>query len=339
MNGIAADLFQTEAWFDNLLEHGFVEQPRCFPVQVETPAGNVSFRLMLVHSRLHSVSNYYTCVFGPQGSRQAESQMDWAAVVAQMARLPGAAVVNLQPLDASSQWLEAFETAASAAGYWTDRFFCFGNWYQPVPAGGYAAYWPERPSALRHSVERGRRRLDKGGTWSISIATSQADDLDAFITAYEKVYAQSWKQPEPCPGFIPSLIKTAAREGWLRLGVLWFNGQPLASQLWLVHGGKANIYKLAYVKGFEKFSAGSVLTAALMQHVMDVDGVNEVDYLSGDDAYKADWMAMRRERVGLLACNLRHWRGLLAAGRQVLGRWRRAIQSLLARRPQATQRN
>ena len=88
-----------------------------------------------------------------------------------------------------------------------------------------------------------------------------------------------------------------------------------------------------------QFSAGSVLTAALMQHVMDVDGVNEVDYLSGDDAYKADWMAMRRERVGLLACNLRHWRGLLAAGRQVLGRWRRAIQSLLTRRPQATQRN
>lgn len=327
MNRIAADLFQTEAWFNNLLEHGFVEQPRCCPVHAETPAGKVALPLMLQQGQLHSVSNYYTCVFGPQGSRQAEREVDWTAVMAQMVRLPGAAVVKLQPLNASSEWLSAFESAARSAGYWTDRFFCFGNWYQPVPVGGFSAYWPERPSALRHSVERGQRRLDRGGTWSLRIVTGEADDLDAAIAAYEHVYAHSWKQPEPCPGFMPNLIRTAAREGWLRLGVLWFNGQPLASQLWLVCGGKANIYKLAYVKGFEKFSAGSVLTAALMEHVMDIDKVEEVDYLSGDDAYKADWMAMRRERVGLLACNMRHWRGWLAAGRQMLGRWRRSIRS------------
>ena len=327
MNGIATDLFQTEAWFNNLLETGFVEQPKCFSIHWQTPAGEVSLRLMLAHGRLHSLSNYYTCVFGPQGSRQAQREIDWPAFVARMGSLPGASVVNLRPLDASSEWLPAFEAAAIKAGYWTDRFFCFGNWYQPVPAGGYAVYWTQRPSALRHSVERGRRRLDKGGDWSVSIVTSNADDLDTAIAAYEQVYAQSWKLPEPCPGFIPGLIRTAAREGWLRLGVLRFNGQPLASQLWLVHAGKANIYKLAYVKGFENFSAGWVLTAALMQYVMEVDGVGEVDFLSGDDAYKADWMAMRRERVGLLACHTRHWRGWLAAGRQILGRWRRSISS------------
>lgn len=330
MNGISSDLFQSEAWFNNLLEHGFVEPPERLPVSVQTPSGPVALNLMRSHGNLQALSNYYSCVFGPEGSRQAVKNVDWPAIVVRMRALPGASVVRLQPLDGSSEWLAGFESALRAAGYWTDRFFCFGNWYQPVPAGGYADYWPARPSSLRHSVERGRRRLDKGGAWSISIATSHADDLDAAIAAYEQVYAQSWKQPEPCPGFMPGLIRTAAREGWLRLGVLRLNGQPLASQLWLVHGGKANIYKLAYVKGFEKFSAGSVLTAALMEHVMDVDGVEEVDYLSGDDAYKADWMAMRRERVGLLACNMRHWRGWLTAGRQVLGRWRRAIHAFSA---------
>jgi hypothetical protein len=49
----------------------------------------------------------------------------------------------------------------------------------------------------------------------------------------------------------------------------------------------------------EKLSAGSVLTQALIQHAMDVDRVTEVDYLTGDDAYRADWMALRRKRVGL----------------------------------------
>ena len=97
----------------------------------------------------------------------------------------------------------------------------------------------------------------------------------------------------------------------------------LAAQVWLVHGAKANIYKLAYVKGQEKLSAGSALTAALMQHVMDVDRVSEVDYLSGDDAYKRDWMAQRRERVGLLAFNPRRPQGLLAAARHFVGAWLR----------------
>lgn len=329
----SSDLFQTDAWFENFVRHGFEVEPICVPLKVRTPAGDVCLQLMRSQhgASLQALSNYYSCLYAPQGPLQGMAVQAWGDMAREIRALPGSAVVRLQPLDASSEWLASFESAVRSAGYWTDRFFCFGNWYQPVPVGGFGAYWPERPSALRHSVERGRRRLDRGGMWSIRIATCNADDLDAAIAAYEQVYAQSWKQPEPCPGFIPGLIRTAAREGWLRLGVLWFNGQPLAAQLWLVHAGKANIYKLAYAKGFEKFSAGSVLTAALMQHAMDIDRVEEVDYLSGDDAYKADWMALRRERVGLLACNMRQWRGWLAAGRQLLGRWRRSGRASAAR--------
>ncbi|MBS0467008.1 MAG: GNAT family N-acetyltransferase, partial [Proteobacteria bacterium] len=147
--------------------------------------------------------------------------------------------------------------------------------------------------------------------------------VERALEAYLAVYAQSWKTPEPCPGFMPGLVRTAAREGWLRLGVLWLGQQPVAAQVWLVHGGKANIYKLAYAKGHEKLSAGSVLTAELMRHVMDEDRVSEVDYLTGDDAYKRDWMAHRRERIGLLAFDPRSPRGLAAAGRHFVGQWAR----------------
>ena len=197
-----------------------------------------------------------------------------------------------------------------------------------MPEGGFDAYWQQRPSPLRHSVERGRRRLDRAGGWRIEIYPPDSPALEEGLAAYLAVYAQSWKSPEPCPGFMPGLVRMAAREGWLRLGVLWQGQQPLAAQVWLVHGAKANIYKLAYVKGHEKLSAGSVLTAALMRQVMDVDHVAEVDYLSGDDAYKRDWMAERRERVGLVAFDPRSLRGLIAAGRHFagawLGRWRKA---------------
>ena len=319
---LGADLFQSEVWFDHLLAQGFERAPR--PVTLPLAPG-VCLHLMqhAPGGPLSALANYYSGLYGPQGAWLDVSAAQWVGAAKALKQLPGGSVVRLQPLDAAAGWLPSLETGLHAAGYWTDRYFAFGNWYQPVPAGGFEAYWLARPSALRHSVERGRRRLDKAGSWRIDIHTQETDALDAAIEAYESVYAQSWKPPEACPGFMPGLIRMAARQGWLRLGVLWLNGRPLAAQVWLVHGGKANIYKLAYVQGVEKLSAGSVLTTALMRHTMDVDGVAEVDYLSGDDAYKRDWMALRRERVGLVAFDPRSARGLAGAARHFAGAWLR----------------
>jgi Acetyltransferase (GNAT) domain len=320
---MATDLFLSEAWFAHLLAHGFERQPRHFPLPL---APGVCLQLMQQANGqpLSSLGNYYSCLYGPQGDAGAVSPAQWAAAAQSMKQLPGGAVVRLQPLDASADWLPHLEAGLWAGGFWTDRYFAFGNWYQPVPEGGFGAYWPARPSALRNSVDRGRRRLDKAGPWRIDIHSQTSDALERAIAAYEAVYAKSWKTPEPCPQFMPGLIRLAAAMGWLRLGVLWLNGEPLAAQLWLVCQGKANIYKLAYVQGFEKLSAGSVLTTALMQHTMDVDGVREVDYLSGDDAYKADWMSSRRERVGLVAFDRLSVRGLAAAARHfAAARWHR----------------
>lgn len=335
---MSPDVFQTEAWFAHLLAQGF-EQPLLrqgvwplsaasalgLPVMQQTPRGPVL-----------ALGNYYSGLYGPVGALEGMAGLEslsaaqWQAAVHVLRSRFDAAVLRLQPLDAESVWLAALEKGLRSVGWQIDRFFCFGNWYQPVPEGGFGVYWSQRPSALQHSVERGRRRLGKAGTWRIDIHNGTDTDngadagagvqLEQAIAAYQSVYARSWKAPEPCTGFIPGLMWVAAREGWLRLGVLWLNDQPVAAQLWLVHAGKANIYKLAYVQGQEKLSAGSVLTAALMEYAMEVDRVQEVDYLSGDDAYKADWMAHRRERVGLVAFDPRSLRGWLAAGRHFAGR-------------------
>ena len=42
-----------------------------------------------------------------------------------------------------------------------------------------------------------------------------------------------------------------------------------------------------------------MLTAALMRHVIDVDGVALVDFGTGDDPYKRDWMEETRPRFRL----------------------------------------
>jgi hypothetical protein len=311
-------LFQSGAWFELLREHGFATPPEV--LHCPLPAGG-SLPLMRAPGGrgLLSLSNYYSGLYGPLPAVAGAL----SANVSQALRgLQAGGSLRLQPLDADAPWLAALEHELRSNGWWTSRFFAFANWYQPVPAGGFDAYWAARPSPLRHSVERGQRRLQRAGAWRIDIHTHPGLALNEAARAYADVYAQSWKQAEQPAGFVPALIQRAAEQGWLRLGVLWLDGRPLAAQLWLVQGGSACIFKLAYVEGTQKLSPGSVLTAALMRRAMDVDRVQEVDYLSGDDAYKADWMALRRERVGLLAFDQGHPMGWVQAARHGLGRLR-----------------
>jgi CelD/BcsL family acetyltransferase involved in cellulose biosynthesis len=109
--------------------------------------------------------------------------------------------------------------------------------------------------------------------------------------------------------------------------------QPIASQVWIVNSGKASIYKLGQDQRFDEFSAGSILTAKLMEHVLEVDRVKEVDFGSGDDPYKKTWLPQRRERWGILAMNPRSLAGLLGIVRNVGGRAAKNAWQALKRKP------
>lgn len=323
------DFFCTLAWFENLAQHGLTADragaTTPYLLLISDALNNKICLPLLSGPRLTSLSNYYTSLFGPINlhpeTSAAYTPMAWDAVARHLRRAPSRwPVITLSPLDTDSGFYQAFSHALRKAGYWVDHFFCFGNWYLAVASRSFDQYYGERPSALRHSIERGQRRLTKSGEWSIHIQQSADLALDAAIADFESVYAQSWKVPEPNSQFIPGLIRMAATQGWLRLGVLKLDERAIAAQLWLVKDKKASIYKLAYVNGFERLSVGSVLTSALMRHAIDVDQVQEVDYLTGDDAYKQDWMSHRRERWGIVAFHPRTARGLWAACKHFVGK-------------------
>lgn len=332
-DGAGADVFETLPWFEHLAAHGFVERQTLLLACVTEAGADAATVLPLraCAAGLCSLSNYYSSLYGPLQCGTL-SPAAWLSLARVLRRRPGTAVVDLQPLASDAAWLSDLAAALRTVGFWVGSYRCFGNWYLPVVHAGFAAYMASLPSPLRHSIERGRRRLARAGSFSLAVHHTPGEALEQAVAHYETVYARSWKQAEPCPQFMPGLVRMAARQGWLRLGVLLVQGDPVAAQVWLVKDGKANIYKLAYVQGFERFSPGSVLTAELMAHVIDVDRVREIDYLTGDDAYKRDWMSHRRERVGLVAFDPMRPRGLAAALRHFGGQaWRR-----LRTRPTAT---
>jgi hypothetical protein len=285
--------------------------------------------------RLGALCTYYSSLFAPAVAAGVTATE--LAVLLQHLRQAHAPLVSitLAPMAGDAPLFAVLQQALHVAGLRSFDYFCFGNWYLPRPGadtpGGVAtsaAYLAARPGDVRNTLRRmGKKFAAAGGRLQVLQAPA---DVALATRLFTTIYGSSWKQPEPHPRFIPGLVQLCAQQGWLRMGVAWLGDQPCAAQLWMVAGGRASIYKLAYDPAYKAYSPGTLLTAHLMQHVIDTDGVHEVDYLTGDDAYKNQWMSHRRERRGLLAYNLCNPAGLWGAAQEAarraikpwLGRWR-----------------
>jgi glycosyltransferase involved in cell wall biosynthesis len=327
-----AEFFCTLPWFEHLayalglkaeqqrlvvLDDAASGAALCLPLQVQDVQ-----RRWGRERRLDSVANYYTGVYGPVVSAPdvINETSIFQAFECMGPELSACDVADLRPVAPGSPFFAAAQAAFRRLGFWVDSYFCFGNWYLPVAGRRFDDYYASVPSKVRNTIRRAENRLAKHPGARVEIVTPTSADLDSAIAHYTAVYAKSWKIPEPYALFIPGFCRLAAAQGWLRLGLLTLDDQPLAAQIWIVKDGKASIFKLAYDGEYAKFSPGSILTKALLRHVIDIDRVTEVDYLAGDDDYKKDWMSHRRERRGIIAFNRRTLRGRLNAAHHFGGR-------------------
>ncbi len=283
-----------------------------------------------------SLTNYYSSYFAPVLAHDGEN-LD--AIVRMLveevnSHRPRWDVLNIRPVDLSLPGLRLLHHNLVESGLKTQTYFCFGNWYLNVGGRSYAEYFRDLPSIIRKNVPYYARRLEKTARVRAQIYTS-FEGLEAAIHDYETIYKSSWRDAEGYPNFIRGLVRIAAEQGWLRLGVLYIDDEPAAAQLWIVNGRVASIYKICYTEKFAKFSVGSILTAHMLEHVLDVDKVAEVDYLTGDDDYKANWMSDRRERWGIMAFNPKTIWGTVGILRHIGGKslktqWRRLADDVVS---------
>ena len=197
----------------------------------------------------------------------------------------------------------------AAPGCSSNSVFSSGTWYEETSGLTFPDYVAARPSELRNTWHRKRRKLGRGNR----LTTYFIDDdngLDRAVADYETVYAASWKSPELFPDFVPALIRLAGELRALRLGVYHLDGIPAAAQFWILWKGRAVICKLAHDKRFDDLSLGTLLTMEMFERVLTGDRPREISLGRGDDPYKKLWLPKRRERWGITAANPRTWRGL-----------------------------
>ncbi len=233
---------------------------------------------------LSELGNFYTFQYRPILSARGGSLL--AALARDLRRRHGLIRLTALPCEDGTAQLVP---AAFRAGGWLDFATAeLPNHVLEVGGRSYAVYLAERPGKLRTTLKRKSPKL-------------QIELFDRFDPAawkdYEDVYANSWKPDEFSLSFLRNFAEREGAAGRLRLGIACANGVPVAAQLWTVEGGTAYIHKLAHTQDSAALSPGTVLSAALFKRVIDGDRVTLVDFGTGDDGYKRDWMESVRRRL------------------------------------------
>jgi hypothetical protein len=306
--------FALPGWYALMAAHGVLPDTETLICSDERPGSAAALVLRSAQDgagrRLASLANAYSVEHGILCRAGADLDTGLAAILGEVLgespRWDGIALDELDPREPSYR---AVARALRRSGLLVECVFHSGTWYEETAGMSFADYVAQRPSALRNTWRRKRRGLAAGDRLKTAFY-AEAAGIDRAIADYQTIYARSWKPAEAFPEFIPALIRLAAEEGALRLGISTVDGQPVAAQFWIVWNGRAVIYKLAHDQRFDDLSLGTLLTMAMIERVLEDDRPEEINFGRGDDPYKELWLPKRRERWGITAANPRTWRGI-----------------------------
>lgn len=264
-----------------------------------------------------ALANWYSFAFRPVFAGNPDAIRQAAMIVAIAKRLrsarPSIATIELSPVPTGDGTADLIENAFRRAGWMVSLRECSTSWTANVAGLSFEDYWSARPSQLRNTLKR------KSGKAEFETQVLTEFNEDAWAV-YEEIYAESWKPAEGLPEFLKDMAIAEARAGCLRLGICRIDRVAVAAQLWTVESGVALIHKLAHRESATELSPGTILSAAMFRHVIDADNVKMIDFGTGNDQYKADWMDGSTTLMQLSAYNPATASGLAGAAKARLSR-------------------
>ena len=293
-HGSRASIFFSRPWFENLTTTVLQDDESLLLACVVEAETVFAILPLKTHDQKHlyGLTHLYSSLYSLLLSGQ--NQQEILQCLAQGLDHIPIESLRLDPVAEDDRNVQLLQQAMEAMGYQCHHHFRFYNWIHRVHGQTFEAYMASRHSRVQNTIARKQRKLKREHDYEIRLYTDQS--LQQALTDYDTVYRASWKAFEQFDEFIEGLAYSLSAAGWLRLAILYIEDKPAAAQFWFVAHGKASIFKLVYDEAWKHYSPGSILISYLMEHVIEIDKVGEIDFLTGNDAYKQDWMSERRKR-------------------------------------------
>ncbi len=313
-------LFDRADWF-RLLDRHFPAGEALRIAYVTDGNGAHCWLPLMIHKKKGSAwACWYSLKFQPiwAGTEDKGRRVTLLAAIARdLKRHCG--TLSLYPVPSERGIADLIGTAFRLSGWMVEHMDSGANWVADTKDLSFTAYWSARPSRLRNTVQR--RAIQAG----LEIHIHREYQIDIW-NDYETVYGNSWKPEEGAPGFVRDMAQAAGRDGSLRLGIAYRQGKPVACQLWTVDHDVAIIHKLSYAHHARSFSPGTLLSEAMFRYVLDNDHPHRIDFGTGDDAYKADWMDRKLPLARMTMAHPLRISGVLALTETALRRVARRVR-------------
>lgn len=285
-------LYDRMSWFERTARHCDAKGEPLIARAERSEAKAWLFLRKTAKRKAEALASWYTLAFDIVRNGDGDSDGD-GLVEAIAGELKDLASITIAPVADPGAIEDGFESA----GWKVIKSVATENW-ELRPPGDFDSFWKARPGKLRSTVKR------KGKKANLDIAIHRGFDEQAWAD-YRTIYAQSWKPDEGSWDFMRDFVQSEGEAGALRLGVAYKEGEPVAAQLWHVENGHATIHKLAYCESAKSYSPGSILSEAMFRHVIEQDAPEVIDYGTGSEPYKADWMDAPRPLYRLQLYNPR----------------------------------
>ncbi|WP_299873446.1 GNAT family N-acetyltransferase [uncultured Cocleimonas sp.] len=295
-------LFFSRHWFENIVATALDDEQKLLLACVVDENTNDESKVLAIlplithdnkewSSLCHSYSSLYSFLLSEN------DQQEILSCLCQGLKTLSFDYLTLQPVAENDSAIESFKQMMENSGFSCHRHFRFYNWCHRTEGQNFSDYMADRPSKVRNTIARKQRKLEREHGYRIRLHIN--DDIEKALSDYHDIYKVSWKANEQYEQIVQGFTDRASKSGWTRLAILYIDGQAVAAHLWFVVNRKASIFRLVYDEAWKQYSPGSILMAYLMEYVIDTDKVEEIDFLTGNDLYKQDWMSERRERSEL----------------------------------------
>jgi CelD/BcsL family acetyltransferase involved in cellulose biosynthesis len=230
--------------------------------------------------------------------------------------------VVLQRIEADGALAQTFKAAARGRGQLL-QFKASGAPVVPI-ASSWDQYFQSLSSRRRQDYRRARRGLERLGKIEVEIRSPDAATVEAGMAEAMRVEAASWKGREGSAmrtnprlsGFFLQLASRLARLGQLRLCFLRLNGQAIAMQVAVVHGGRWWVLKIGYDERWAEHSPGIQLMWDVLREAFE-RGLTSFEMLGSAEPWLTIWTREQRN-YRTLAFYPYNGRGMVALSADIM---------------------
>ncbi len=146
----------------------------------------------------------------------------------------------------------------------------------------------------RGNLRRYLKKLESQYQGQVKVVMySSEEELEESIKAMSAVSANTYQYALGC-GFVDnartrSLMRTAAKSGWLRTAMLFIGEKPCAFQVGLQYRRTYFLEQIGFDPSWKKFEVGTVLFLKVLERLCGDPTVDSLDFGFGDAQYKKQY--------------------------------------------------